>query len=69
VKQLLAGEVWQYRRGSLTQLAPTRHDQVEAMRRLCDQMLQLMPEVSKLGGQVPTSASSAIERLLSLVED
>lgn len=53
VKRLVAGKVSRYQRGSLVGAMTTREEQVAAVRRVCEQMLALMPEVEKLGGCVP----------------
>ena len=66
VERLVAGEAWHYRRGSRSWLEPPREGQEKAIRQLCDQMLGLMPEVTKLGGYVHPSPMPAIEILLNL---
>ena len=67
VKRLTAGEAPRYRGGSLVGMATTLEEQVEAVRQVCERMLELMPEVKGLGGRVPASPMSAIEILLRLV--
>lgn len=39
------------------------------MRRFCNEMLSLMPEVIKLGGHVPEDPISVIEKWLSMAEN
>ncbi len=67
VKRLTAGEVSRYRGGSLVGMATTLEEQVEAVRQVCERMLELMPDVKGLGGRVPASPMPAIEILLRLV--
>jgi predicted nucleotidyltransferase len=66
VERLVAGQAWQYQRGSRSRLELTRAGQRRALYRLCNRMLSLMPEVVKLGGQVCESPMPAIETLLNL---
>lgn len=66
VERLLAGKAWEYQRGSLSMLMPTPERQIEALTQLCNHMLDLMPEISKLGGTVPISPMRTIETLLNL---
>jgi hypothetical protein len=40
--------------------------QAEALRQVCGQMVELMPQVARLGGHVPLSPMTEIEALLSL---
>ena len=42
-------------------------EQIAALRQLCDQMEALMPRVIELGGYVPTSPRSMVERRLALL--
>jgi len=66
VERLIAGEAQRHQRGSPTTLESTSERQIKAVRQLCEKMLLLMPEVVRLGGHVPSSPMSAIERLLDL---
>ena len=45
----------------------TQKEQIAALRQLCDQMEALMPRVIELGGYVPTSPRSMVERRLALL--
>ena len=66
VKRLVAGRPWEYKRGSVGSLALTVNSQVNELRRLCNDMLILMPEVVKIGGKISSSPVQAIEVLLNL---
>ncbi len=69
VEQLVRGEVAHYQRGSQSPLAATREDQIKLIRQFCEQMQELMPRVSELGGQVSSSPMPTIEILLGLAND
>jgi len=66
VERLIAGEAWQYQRGSRSSLHATREGQVKALYQLCDRMSGLMPEVAKMGGHVLPSPMPTIDTLLNL---
>jgi Streptomycin adenylyltransferase len=66
VERLLAGNLFEYHRGSLTTLAPTHAEQIQAIRQLAAQMEHLMPKVVELGGYVGPSPVSTIEQLIQL---
>ena len=64
----LAGQVWQYRRGSLTALKATRAEQLTLLRDLCERVEALSPRVVALGGDVWPTATVGVGRLLTLAE-
>ena len=68
VRRLVAGEPDRWLKGSLVQLASTRETQIAAVRHSCQEMLDVMQEVEKMGGTVPVSPMSTIETLLHLAE-
>jgi hypothetical protein len=55
-----------YRRGSLSQLQPTREKQIEALRGLCTKMRELMPRVTEFIGFPPADPSAEIDTLFAL---
>ncbi len=69
VERLVAGEPWQYQRGSLSTLAVTRAEQLQAIQQLCDRMEQLMPKVAGLGGYIHAAPRANIERFIRLAEN
>lgn len=68
VRRLVAGEPDRWLKGSFVQLAITRETQIAAVRHICQEMLDVMREVEKMGGTVPVSPMSIIETLLHLAE-
>jgi hypothetical protein len=68
VRRLVAGEPDRWLRGSLVDMAAMREAQIAAVRQVCQEMLEVMPEVEQLGGTVPSSPMSSIEVLLRLAE-
>jgi len=68
VERLTKGEAWHYRRGSLTTMAVTREDQIGVIYQLGERILNLMPEVAKMGGYVSSSPMPTIETLLKLAD-
>lgn len=65
VKQRIAGEAVHYQRIHVP-LAVTRPEQISLTRRLCAEMLEEMPKLVALGGQVPEDPMSIIEVWLSI---
>ncbi len=65
VKRRIAGEVWRYQRVDFP-LVTTRTEQFAQIRRLCSEMLEEMPKLAALGGQVPNDPMSVIELWLSI---
>ena len=59
-------EPWKYTRGSLSQLQPTRENQIESIHKLCQRMQELKPKVSEFIESEPATPISEIETLLSL---
>jgi predicted nucleotidyltransferase len=66
VDRCVAGEVWRYKRGSFSVLENTPQGQLSALRRLSEQMAELMPEVVRLGGHVPAAPMATIEILINM---
>ncbi len=69
VERRIKGQVWQYQRGSHTELRITPEEQITAIRQLCEQMENLKQEVSRLGGYVPESPMNTIETLIKFVQE
>jgi hypothetical protein len=68
IKRQLAGEPWQYQRGSHTHLRTTKTEQLAFLRELCQQIEALSPAVTTLGGDVWPSAPESVAQWLDLVE-
>jgi hypothetical protein len=69
VERLMAGKVWEYVRGSRSVLEPTIKAQKQAIIKLGEKMESLLPELTKMDGQVLPSPMSEIRALLELVND
>lgn len=67
VERRIAGQAWQYKRGSFTVLSATRGEQIRAIRQLCDRMEKLMPELVQMGGHLPASPRATVDLLIDLV--
>jgi hypothetical protein len=65
VKQLVAGEILDYRGGNLP-FVTTREVQVALIRRLCAEMQEEMRKLAAQGGQVPDDPMSIVEVWLSI---
>lgn len=65
VERRVNGTVWQYRRGSHTQLAATRAEQRHLLLTLCHQMENLLPPVTALNGYVAPSPLPTITLILN----
>ena len=68
VRRLVAGKPDQWIKGSLVKMAVTRELQILSVRRVCQEMMDLMPKVEEMGGIVPVSPISTIETLLHFAE-
>jgi hypothetical protein len=68
IERYINGQPWTYRRGSLTDLAMTRSEQVAQLRSLSEQAAALTRQVTALGGDVWPSALTGVERWLQLAE-
>ena len=64
----LRGERTHFTRASRIKLSCTREQQIATLRSLCDEMESIMPQVIALGGGVPASPRSVIEKRLALLE-
>jgi hypothetical protein len=69
VRRLVAGEPDRWLKGSLVKMATTRETQVAAVRQVCQEMVDVMRNVEKIGGSVPMSPMSTIEILIELAEN
>ncbi len=69
VEGLIAGKTWEYVRGSRSAFEPTIIGQKQAISRLGEKMESLLPELTKMGGQVLPSPVSEIKALLDLADD
>jgi hypothetical protein len=66
VERLMAGRAPTYQRGSRTTFEATHEGQLQALRRLCERMLELMSEATKMGWAVPASPMSTLKILFTL---
>ena len=57
-----------HRRGSLSQLQPTREKQIEALQGLCNKMRELTPRVKDFVGFAPADPSAEIDTLFGLMD-
>ena len=69
VQRAVDGTLWKYHSGAHAKLAPTRREQIVAHRTLCNRMLALMPEVERMGGNIPTSPMLPVEFRLKMLEE
>lgn len=69
VERLIAGNPWQYVRGSRTVLEPSIDGQKQAMRKLGERMQHLLPQLLDMGGNALPSPMPEIQALLDLVEN
>jgi len=69
VRRLVAAEPDRWLKGSLVKMATTRETQVAAVRQVCQEMVDAMRNVEKIGGSVPLSPMSTIEILIDLAEN
>lgn len=68
IERRLKRESWQYTRGSLSKLKPTREKQLESIHELCDRMQELKTRVAEFTDSEPAMPSAEIELLLSLAD-
>lgn len=66
IERRLNREPWQYKRGTRSQLQPTREKQIESIRELRNRALELKPRVAEFSGSEPATPIAEIEKLLSL---
>jgi predicted nucleotidyltransferase len=64
LRETVDGIPWIYMH---TRLYATQEEQVAALRRLCDEMEQLMPAVVEMGGSVPPNPRAVVEKRLELL--
>ncbi len=68
VRAALRGELAPYVGHSDLPVCATQQEQVAILRRLCDEMEELMPQVAAMGGYLPSSPRALVEKRLSLLE-
>jgi hypothetical protein len=64
----LRGERTSFTKASRIKLSCTREEQIATLRPPCDEMESLMPQVNALGGYVPASPRTVMEKRLALLE-
>lgn len=69
VERLIAGNPWQYVRGSRTVLEPSSSAQKQSMLKLGSKMQGLLPQLLSMGGNALPSPMPEIQALLDLVEN
>jgi hypothetical protein len=68
VERRITEEAWRYRRGSFSVLESAPAGQVRAIRRFGERMVELMPEVSRLGDYVPAMPMATIDLLINMAK-
>lgn len=68
VRAALGGERAPYVGHSDLPVCATQQEQVAILRRLCDEMEELMPQVAAMGGYLPSSPRTLVEKRLALLE-
>lgn len=69
IERRIARTPWQYTRGSLSQIQPTRERQIESIRQLCSKMQELTSQVAQFIGFTPDTPLAEIETLLSFAKE
>ncbi|HLO31527.1 MAG TPA: aminoglycoside 6-adenylyltransferase [Anaerolineales bacterium] len=69
IERRIHREPWKYRRGSLSQVQPTREKQIQSIRRLYKRMQELRPKVMEFIEYEPAMPWQEIEVLLSLAAE
>jgi len=69
IRRLVVGEPDRWLKGSLVKMAMTRETQIVSVRQICQEMLDVMQDVEKMGGSVPNAPMSTIEILIHLAEN
>lgn len=69
VERLLRGERWEYQRGSTADLAVTIPEQVAAVRKLCERMLELEVEMRLFGVSPFSSPMGTLDKLFGLTNE
>jgi len=64
----IAGEPVPYQRGAYAPLYLTQAERVAALRRLCADVLELMPAIAQMGGYVPANPMSVVDSWLAMVD-
>lgn len=68
LRAALRGEQARYISHTHSRIYTTQEEQVAALRRLCDEMEDLMPEVVDLGGYLPPAPRAMVEMRLDLLK-
>lgn len=69
IERLMAGKVWEYKRGSHSAFEPTSEGQKQAILKLGERMEGILPELIKMGGQFSPSPMPEIRALLDLANE
>jgi hypothetical protein len=69
IECLIAGNTWEYKRGSRSVLEPTSEGQKQAILKLGERMESILPQLITIGGQVFPSPMPEIKSLLDLAND
>lgn len=69
IKQLLAGDPFRYKGGSITSLISDCKDQIDTLYKLTDEMQTLLPAIPDLGEFVRPSPMTTIEVLLNFAKE
>lgn len=68
MKGQIAGESVPYHGGAYAQLYLMQAERVAAIRRLCDEVLELMPAIAQMGGYVPADPMSVVNTWLAMAD-
>jgi predicted nucleotidyltransferase len=66
IERRLRREPWDYARGSLSRLQPTRQEQIASIRSLCQRMRVLVLQIEQFTGRTPALPTEEIQTLLIL---
>lgn len=69
IERRLDRKAWKYTRGSLSKLQPTQEKQIESLRQLCQQMMELKPQISEFTNSELDTPLAEVKTLLSLVSN
>jgi predicted nucleotidyltransferase len=69
IERKIDREPWEFKRGPRNQLQTTREKQIDSLRFLCEQMLEMKSRVKDFTGTEPASPSAEIETLLSFADN
>lgn len=69
IERRVRREPWKYTRGSLSQLQPTWEQQIDSIRRLCQKLEALAPQVERFSETSLALPLEEIERLIALAHE